>query len=245
MSTRSLTKVIEIHTHKNEQGKKQKIESVLMNMYRQHDGYLEGHGKELAEFLKDMQIDGLKGNAEKKQIANDAGCLAAQIVAHFKKEPGEIYLFPIDDRDCCQAYEYTVRVDEDSHTIQIEVYGVGQKKTIFKGTPVELLERLGIKQETSLNDTDKENKTTKDWTAPEGLNEQDHKDLKEIKRLYEAGKFKEAYRYACNRDTIIREEIPPDIWKEIGGGLTPSGEEELRKLRQQKKGKSQKRGISK
>lgn len=51
MSTRSNTLVIE--TDGNE-------EQILVNMYRQMDGYPSGHGKELAEFLiKIRMVNGL------------------------------------------------------------------------------------------------------------------------------------------------------------------------------------------
>ena len=33
-----------------------------------------------------------------------------------------------------------------------------------------------------------------------------------------------------NADTVIREEIPPNVWLEIGGSLTPTGRERLRVL---------------
>ena len=37
--------------------------------------------------------------------------------------------------------------------------------------------------------------------------------------------------HARSCDTVIREEIPGDIWKKMGGQLTPSGEAKLRKNR--------------
>ncbi len=33
--------------------------------------------------------------------------------------------------------------------------------------------------------------------------------------------------YASRLETIVREEIPPKIWKELGGELTKAGEERL------------------
>ena len=50
----------------------------LISMRRQFDGYLSGHGIELATFLLDMKIvNGL--GLERKRVANGAGCLAAQM----------------------------------------------------------------------------------------------------------------------------------------------------------------------
>ena len=40
--------------------------------------------------------------------------------------------------------------------------------------------------------------------------------------------------HAMNCDTVIREEIPPDVWKKMGGQLTKTGEEKLKAM----KGKS-------
>ncbi len=63
----------------------------LISMYRQFDGYLRGHGLELATFLLDMKIvNGL--GLERKRVANGAGCLAAQIIAQFKTAPGDFYI---------------------------------------------------------------------------------------------------------------------------------------------------------
>ena len=33
-----------------------------------------------------------------------------------------------------------------------------------------------------------------------------------------------------NSDTVIREEIPPNVWLKIGGSLTSNGKERLRVL---------------
>jgi len=76
---------------------------------------------------------------------------------------------------------------------------------------------------------------TEEWTEPEYLDKQDHAVLKEINRLYKAKKYKEAMSRAMDADTVIREEIPPEIWKQMGGELTKTGEEKLR----QRQGKTQ------
>ncbi len=74
----------------------------------------------------------------------------------------------------------------------------------------------------------KKNVKTEDWTEPEHLDKQDHAVLKEIYRLFKANKFKEAMNRAMETDTIVREEIPPEVWKKMGGQLTKTGEEKLR-----------------
>ena len=96
MGTRSLTRVIDRqeglsfakgHLAKN-------VGKSYVNMYKQFDGYIEGMGVNLAEFLLPFTIvNGLTLDEERK-IANGGGCLAAQIVAHFKEAAGGIYLHP-------------------------------------------------------------------------------------------------------------------------------------------------------
>jgi hypothetical protein len=81
-------------------------------MYRQFDGYPSGHGAELAEFLASgKMVNGLSG--DDTSVFNGMCCLAAQMVAHFKKEPGGIYLMvPTPGADHGQEYEYHVRFED-------------------------------------------------------------------------------------------------------------------------------------
>ena len=123
MSTRSLTFVTENGS------------LPIICMYRQSDGYPSGHGKELAEFLHPIKIvDGL-GMSDPATVANGAGCLAAQIVAHFKYGPGGVYIEHANKwKDCGQEYEYWV--DVDGEQIQLSVYDVlslRNKKLLYRG----------------------------------------------------------------------------------------------------------------
>jgi len=99
MGTRSLTFVFE--SYKNG-------DVPILCLYRQYDGYPEGHGAELAEFLSGFEI--VNGFGQKREkLANGMGCLAAQLVAHFKTEVGQFYIHaPILDRDDGQDYEYHI-----------------------------------------------------------------------------------------------------------------------------------------
>jgi len=71
-------------------------------------------------------------------------------------------------------------------------------------------------------------KKKKDWTEPEWLDKADWNNLKIIKKYCDQGKYKEAMNHAMDCDTVIREEIPGDIWKKMGGQLTKTGEEKLK-----------------
>jgi len=65
------------------------------------------------------------------------------------------------------------------------------------------------------------------WTMPEDLEESDHKALKRFYELFSQEKFDVALNFASDFDTIVREQIPSDIWEKAGGKLTKKGEEEL------------------
>ena len=102
MGTRSLTHI------NDEEGK------TLLTFYRQFDGYFSGHGKELAEFLKPFVIVNGFQPGDKRKIANGVGCLAAQIIAHFKNdnEVGGIYIELPGSKDHGEEFVYTVTLEE-------------------------------------------------------------------------------------------------------------------------------------
>jgi hypothetical protein len=78
----------------------------MINMYRQFDGYPSHHGSKLAEFLNsfDAIVNGIRVGDNRK-IANGMGCLAAQLIAHFKIDVGGFYMYPVTAKDCGQEYE--------------------------------------------------------------------------------------------------------------------------------------------
>jgi hypothetical protein len=102
MGTRSLTYVYDDKTP-------------VVCMYRQFDGYPTGHGAELANFLNGFEI--VNGYSEvRPKLANGMGCLAAQMIVHFKDGTGGFYLVEtVLGQDCSQDYEY--HVYRDSITI--------------------------------------------------------------------------------------------------------------------------------
>jgi hypothetical protein len=79
----------------------------IINMYRQYDGYPEGHGIELAEFLMSGEMVNGYSDNDAKQF-NGMGCLAAQMIVHFKKSVGGFYIHAVTDTECWQDYEYHV-----------------------------------------------------------------------------------------------------------------------------------------
>ena len=88
----------------------------ILNLYRQFDGYPSGHGQELGEFLKGLQItNGIAKETKGKRTANGMGCLAMQLVAHFKNSIGGFYIHSIESKDCGQDYEY--HISDNSITV--------------------------------------------------------------------------------------------------------------------------------
>ena len=98
MGTRSLTRIIPSQDGLSFNEGHKKIDMAYVNMYRPLDGYPAGHGLDLAEFLKDIKlVNGIPLDKESGNQANGSGCLAAQMVKHFKEEIGYIYLHPHTD----------------------------------------------------------------------------------------------------------------------------------------------------
>ena len=82
--------------------------SPLVCLYRQFDGYPSGHGAELANFLKGIKLgNGIADNPKMGKFANGMGCLAAQLVVHFKKSVGGFYIHLVTDSSGVD-YEYHV-----------------------------------------------------------------------------------------------------------------------------------------
>jgi hypothetical protein len=139
MGTRSLTTFIE--TWKDESGKKRK--QVLATMYRQMDGYPEGMGKDLAEYLKlGTLVNGIGVGKQKEIQFNGMGCLTASTIAHFKDGSGSIYI--VHGKNHGENYRYEVEADFDEKEIILRCFEVGYMKgskymngtrKIFEGSP--------------------------------------------------------------------------------------------------------------
>jgi hypothetical protein len=139
MGTRSLTRVIPRQEGLSFNEGHKKVELAYVNMYRQFDGYPEGHGLDLAEFLKNIKIvNGLGRNTTNQ--ANGSGCLAAQMVKHFKEDVGNIYLHPHDNESGWEDYIYTVYPKTGEETF-ISIYDVHNERCIFVGTAYQLIDK--------------------------------------------------------------------------------------------------------
>jgi hypothetical protein len=77
-------------------------------LYRQFDGYPEGHGLELARFLAGRPI--VDGIGDDTDVFNGMNNLAAAVVSHFcdPTKPGLFYLHPAGTRDTGEQFTYRV-----------------------------------------------------------------------------------------------------------------------------------------
>jgi hypothetical protein len=146
MGTRSLTTFIE-------QWKDEKTEKVKQNkivtLYRQMDGYPTGMGVDLAEFLASGKMVNGIGFNETQLVFSGMGCLAAQVVAHFKDGAGGYYLHRGGTINCWEEYRYEVIYDDDTKELLFKVIEIGyindkgkyinKPKELFFGSPKEFL----------------------------------------------------------------------------------------------------------
>jgi hypothetical protein len=63
---------------------------------------------------------------------------------------------------------------------------------------------------------------------PKYLRKTDWEDLAFVKEMYDEGNYEAAINFASNLDTIVRDEIPPEVWQKLGGSLTKKGLEEAK-----------------
>lgn len=100
MGTRSKTSFIKRIGDKRE---------CLVSVYQQYDGYIEGVGYEIANYILSKKIiNGICGDTKDK--ANGFGCLIAQFIRDFKTDVGGLYIITEDDT---QEYNYNVIFDSD------------------------------------------------------------------------------------------------------------------------------------
>jgi hypothetical protein len=147
MGTRSQTIFIESYTDEKTSTLKK---SKFCTMYRHMDGYPSEHGTELAEFLATGHLVNGIGLANKERIFNGMGCLAAQVVTHFKNGAGGIYIQHPNIGVGWEDYIYEVEGNSSTKEIILRCFEVSYNsetsksrkgKKIFEGSPMEWLTR--------------------------------------------------------------------------------------------------------
>ena len=116
-------------------------EEIRTQIYHHWDGYPEGLGCNLAEFLCDFRVvNGLPFNYfENIKVANGMGCLTAQLIAALKEEPGSVYIDYINAERTDIEFTYYIWgcVDKDIWMSVFDRYD----KCIFVGMPQQLIEK--------------------------------------------------------------------------------------------------------
>ena len=107
---------------------------MVASIYQQYDGYPDGVGMELAEFLALKTVINGFGVESMETHANGAGCLAAQYIKEFKTGIGGFYMTSKEDT---QEYNYKVVVGRGGK-VNLELPGED-----FVGTPEEFMEKFG------------------------------------------------------------------------------------------------------
>lgn len=141
MGTRSKTSFIRKMGDKKEH---------LVSIYKQYDGYIEGMGYEIANYILNKEIiNGIRLGVDTSKMANGFDCLIAQFIRDFKTEIGHVY---ITTENNIQEYNYDVIFDEGLfyNNVGFDIANTNDyfeiivtdwnKKVIFDGTLKELLE---------------------------------------------------------------------------------------------------------
>jgi hypothetical protein len=107
----------------------------LINLYRQYDGYVEGHGAKLADFLNGMYVvNGLGLDNENKKISQWHGLFSRlKLILTLKMVLVSFtYTHQRVGMDCWQEYEYHIYSDK----VIIKAY----EDNIFEGTWQEFID---------------------------------------------------------------------------------------------------------
>lgn len=81
----------------------------ICTIYKHWDGYYAGgFGEDVRKFVSEFNVVNGIG-AQEGKIANGMGCLAAQIIAHFKVSVGDVYMVPVGQRE---QYNYEIHYRE-------------------------------------------------------------------------------------------------------------------------------------
>lgn len=124
-------------------------DKVLVSIYRQYDGYPEGLGQKVADFLRDITIvNGLSGDTTNQ--ANGMGCLAAQLIKYLKDGVGSVYIRSTGPESQGEEYIYTVYQEGNKASIRVSegsmtAFGMpgdseSEMNTIFDGPAKEFPE---------------------------------------------------------------------------------------------------------
>ena len=135
MSTRSLIRFAE-----REEGVSfsEHPERIEVQVYKHYDGYPEGHPVDLAKFLIGFNM--VNGLQDRYKEANGLGCLAAQYVAAFKEQAGDVYI-ENPDTDHGDIEYITYVWGTENKDIWMSIFDVYEDICLFVGKPQKLIDK--------------------------------------------------------------------------------------------------------
>jgi len=113
------------------------VDKIHTQIYKHYDGYPQGLGVTLADYLQGYKVVSGLGN-DQELVANGMGCLAAQTVRYLKDVPGDVYLHKPAKLDW-EEYEYFIWCKE-GHGVWISILDC-DGNCIFVGKPDKLVEK--------------------------------------------------------------------------------------------------------
>jgi len=139
MATRAIIRIAE-----REEGVSfsEQTDKIRVQIYHHYDGYPEGLGVTLANYLGPKKIvNGLPVGAGSVDVANGMGCLTASLIKHLKEAPGNVYIdYPGQERIDVE-YTYYIWGTEDKDIWMSIFDNAGIDKCIFVGTPQMLIKK--------------------------------------------------------------------------------------------------------
>ena len=123
----------------------EKPEKTIVEIYNHYDGYPQGLGVTLADYLDGYHIVNGLGR-ENDKLFNGLGCMAASIITYLKDGPGNIYIEDPESKHDWLDYEYVIWGD-DYKSIWISIFC--GSKCEFVGKPTALLETYNEKYYTN------------------------------------------------------------------------------------------------
>ena len=116
----------------------EKPDKVMVSIYQHYDGYPEGLGVTLANYLDDKKITNGLGVDRNTPVFNGLGCMAASIIAELKEEAGNVYIEDPERKHSWIEYEYYIWGD-DHKDIWISIFDGDE--CIFVGKPDKLIKK--------------------------------------------------------------------------------------------------------
>ncbi len=135
MGTRSLTRVFNKDVE-------------IMCLYRQFDGYLSGHGTDLAKFVVSRPF--VNGIGSSNEVFNGIGCFAAQMVCRFKQGiAGGFYLHAPGAKDVGEEFVYEVHggMDESFQPLPVTIKVFVGPELLFAGSAEQFVAFCETEQE--------------------------------------------------------------------------------------------------